>query len=167
MNSGNSNNRHYDRSGPAGFTLAEVAIAIVILSGSLVVLLGLQYSVVQRTLRDRTKITAMLIARNILSGIEVDQETVDEQDTIKPAFQMAQDLLGFTYEADELSELDRGINARLMVQKLEIPRPDSNPVQLKRVFLRLFWSEDPLDSFDVVYFIPGRDEQTPKEADNE
>ena len=53
-----------------GFTLIEITIAVLILSLSMVVLLGLLNSVMQQELRTKSSQNAMLYARRILANIE-------------------------------------------------------------------------------------------------
>ncbi len=61
-----------------GFTLIEVVVAVIILGGSLLVLLGLQTSIVERTFRQSKEQKAVLIAREILSAIEVSDNPIQE-----------------------------------------------------------------------------------------
>ena len=65
----------------AGFTLIEVCLALLVLGGSMIVLLGLQSSIIGRTIRDSKKQRAMLLSRQILSAIETSNTPLVEQST--------------------------------------------------------------------------------------
>lgn len=140
-----------------GFTLMEIMIAIVILAFGLTTLLGLQSASVERTLRDRNKQQAMLMARSILALVETTTEPLDvmkENGTVREVLAKLQESSGVGFETDD-EALDR-FQAELEVDFWSIPNLDDDA--LKRVLVRVFWSDDPRDELEVIYFVPGEDQ---------
>lgn len=138
------------------FTLIEVIFAIVILSSSLVVLLGLQSSVISKSLRDRNQTYAMLIGRNILAALEMEKE-IEEQDTTETAYQLLKDLDGIDKDDPEEQELYNGMYVNLKVEEWENPPEVTEKIDLlkpllKRIYMRVFWGETPEDQMEIVYF---------------
>jgi Tfp pilus assembly protein PilV len=145
-----------------GFALVEVLISIMILGMSFVVLLSLQTAAVRKTIRDRNHQDAMLVARSIMSAIEIDIDRLEEQEINMPAQQMIRELIGSeSNEQDEAEEefLNK-YNANLSVTKTEIPVPLPNiePIRLKKILLNLTWSENPQDRLETVFFVPDNDQ---------
>ena len=143
-----------------GFTLVEVIFAIIILSSSLVVLLGLMSSSVSKSLRDRNQLYAMLIARNILSALEM-EETINDQNTTDTAYQLLKSLNGFAREEPDERELYNGMDAELIVEDWETPAELMDQLQstntiLKKIYLRVFWGVTQDDELEVVYFVPNK-----------
>lgn len=141
-----------------GFTLVEVVIAILILAGSLVVLLGLQSASVTKALRDRNQLQAMLAAKHIFAAVEVFQQFDDRDDTL-PVYQLLKDLdaLPDVGDSAEEEELYARMEARIQIGEWENPEAlaplgaDKN--LLKRIYLQIFWGESPDDQMEIVYFI--------------
>ena len=106
----------------SGFTLVEVVIAILVLAGSLVVLLGLQSSAVTKALRDRNQLQAMLAARHIFAAVEVFQQFDDRDDTL-PVYQLLRDLEALPDFGDSAEEeqLYAGMEARIQISEWENP----------------------------------------------
>lgn len=147
-----------------GFTLMEVTIAVVILSSALVTLLGLQSSILKRALRDEEKQQAMLVARTILSAIEVRNKDIEVQDGVSTV----QQLLGKLQLDISDKENDKSIQkfefmARLKVENVGLKNIGDN--LLKSVSLSIYSKQAPevngfvQDSFDVTYLIPQEDEE--------
>lgn len=135
-----------------GFTIIEIVIAVAILATALVTLLGVQASILERTVRDRNVQQAMLLAREALAAIESLDEPLDLQSEQMPIGQLLEKL-GIEHGAwdAELEQLDL-YTAQFNVTAWGIPGLDDEA--MKRVSLVLFWGPDPRDQFEVVYFIP-------------
>ncbi len=134
----------------AGFTLLEITFAILILAGSLTVLLGLQSSSVQRTIRDQHKQQAMLMARQILAAVESAREPPDvgsSSGTAREIFEKT--LQGREPDRRQDSPADL-YQADLVVEKWQLPGIDADII--RRLRLTLSWSDNPLDSLAVYYF---------------
>ena len=143
-----------------GFTLIEVIVSIIILSGSLIVLLGLQSAAVSKALRDRTQLQAMMAARHILAAIETQGESEPRTQT-ETVYRMLEDLNALPYADEELQELYNNMNVDLEIA--EWPNPpelaafsELNQNLMSRVLLRVFWGEFPDDQLEIVYFIPNQ-----------
>lgn len=148
-----------------GFTLVEITFAILILAGSLIVLIGLQTSVLQRTTRDVETQQAVMFARQILSAVEslgmsetpIPLDIQDRQGTIA-------EILETLIEPDpedrrRLEEDSAWYRARLLVEPWGIPRVDEEA--MKRVQVTIFRLDEHSDALrellSVQYYIP-RDE---------
>ena len=135
-----------------GFTIIEVTFAIFLLATALVVLLGLQSSAVQKTLRDRDQMHAMLLARQILAAIESSSEPLEatEQEGTP------QDIMQLFAEAPDTDtdedEIDQRYQARVSIDYWPIPGLAEDAVL--RVLLTVYWGELPNEFLEVVYFIP-------------
>lgn len=140
------------RRAAGGFTLIEITIAIVILSFALITLLGLQSSSVERTIRDRNKQKAMLLARNILALIEIRQEPMEIGEINGTVKDVLAKLEIDVPEGQDKEPDFSSYQAEVKVDNWEIPGLEENP--LRRVFVRVFWGPDPRDSLEVVYFVP-------------
>ena len=138
-----------------GFALIEVMIATLILGTSLVTLLSLQSSSVQRTLRDRNEQQAMLIARSMMSAIEIDPGQIEPQDITMEAAAMLEDLLPAKSEGTdpEFARMLERFQSQLVVEEKSLPLPTAEILVLKRVYLRIFWSESPADKLEVIFFV--------------
>ena len=139
----------------AGFTLIEIVIAIMILAMSLVTLLGLQSASIDQSLRTRNKTRAMLAARQIMSVIETEGQTIDLQQksgTVEDILSLF--LKNPPKDSKEEQELlnTESLQAFLVVEKWEIKGLPKDVV--RRIRLRISWSDSPVDSIEVVYFIP-------------
>ena len=139
----------------AGFALIEILMAILILGMSLTTLLSLHSSAVQRTLRDRSQKNAMLIARSIMSAIEVDPEQVEGQDTTMVVKDMLEQLLPSRSESTD-KELDlflENFEANLRVEEVLIPIPGGEPVLMKKIMLLIFWGDGPAEQLQTLFFV--------------
>lgn len=140
-----------------GFALVEILIAILILGTSFVVLLSLQSSAVRKAIRDRNHQDAMLVARSIMSAIEVDPTQLEEQTISMPAEEMLKELLGGQSTAEDQDEKEflNKYMADLVVEKKELQLPKQEPMQLKKVSLRLTWGTAPDDQFETIFYVQG------------
>jgi len=146
-----------------GFTLIEVIMAIIILSGALVVLLGLQSSVVNQTIRDRTEEKAMLLARRILASLESSNVPIAIGTNLEDGYQVLEDLevVGGRNDMtkDEMESL-KSFQVERTVSYWGIPNIDEHA--MRQIVLRIRWSDAPEDLFEAVYYVPNDDDE--KEA---
>ena len=149
--------RRPGRARHSGFTLIEISIAILTLAVALITLLGLQSASLERALRDKDKQQAMLLARSILAYIESRQEPLDIQDRTDSVKQILETLMENQPASRELDQAMETFQANLKVEYWPIPGTSENSI--KRITTRIFWSEDVLDSLEIVYFIPNEDSQ--------
>ena len=109
----------------------------------------------QRTLKTESRQAALLMARNIMTALEVAKE-VEDQEKLKPAHLLLTEDLGFEYEEGTLSFRDKRIEAYLLIESWEhelggIP---ADPLQLRRVNLKLTWGEQADEQLQIWYFLP-------------
>jgi type II secretory pathway pseudopilin PulG len=153
-----ANNKRYLKASCGGFTLIEVVFAIVMLSTSLVVIISLQTSTIQKALRDRNQQQAMLAMRTIMSAVELNISTVVQGfqgyqgtaiDLLKKVMPQAGQL-----DSDEVAALQK-FEADMTTEIVFIPVPGKQePVTMKRVNVALRWGDTPDDKLQVVLFVP-------------
>lgn len=135
-----------------GFTLVEIVIAVAVLSISLITLLGLQASATSEAVRTRNKQSAMLMARRIMSNIELDTDLL----TDKSVNGTAEELLNQFGTSDPADSSHGGTEATLMgdlnIQSWKIEGLPEDSI--KRIQLKVSWSASPEDKVEVIYFVP-------------
>lgn len=139
-----------------GFTLIEIIIAVMILAFSLTALLGLQSSATDQAIRTRNKQQAMLMARKIMSAIELQGAIVQNTKIEAPAAQVLQKFLvqdpQETKKEKTAASTELPLTANLTIEYWPVEGLPEKSIQ--KVSLSLFWSSNPADTIDVVYFIP-------------
>ena len=138
----------------SGFTLIEVTLAILILAGALVVLLGLQSSSVERTIRDQNQQRAMLVARRILSALEVESEPPEPSDRDMSLNKLLEEYV--TLDDKDKNELDqtKDFQAHLKIENWQIPQIEKEDA-IRKISLSIYWGNSGVDTLNIVYFIPG------------
>jgi prepilin-type N-terminal cleavage/methylation domain-containing protein len=154
----------------AGFTLIEIIIAILLLAGSLVILLGLQSSAMGRAVRDGHKLQAMLLARQILAAVETSKDPLGEENYSGPAIKALEDYVpNFRSLGQDLNSYET-FQINLQIHDWELPIEDVKlPVKIKRADIAVSWSALPQDSVWVTYFVPEEplEEQDPDEESDD
>lgn len=151
------------RSSSLGFTLIEVIMAIVILASALTVLLGLQASIIERTIRDSNQKQAAMFTRQILAAIESEEAAGNPlaiQNTKATIEELLVSILGGPYIFPE------GVPVEDFTGILDVTYagiPSVNPEALKRIEVTVLWSDLPQDKISVLLFIP-YDEENKGEA---
>jgi prepilin-type N-terminal cleavage/methylation domain-containing protein len=148
-----------------GFTLIEVTLAIVLLSGAMVVLLGLQSSIMRRTYVDSQNQLAMMAARQVLSAIEVSDLPVDTQETSGDLKEILTSLISVNAEDEKSLKIFDELSLHLSVSFWGIPTVDEQA--MKRVELTVSWSDRPQDALQVVYFFPNDEEASLESGDTD
>lgn len=139
----------------AGFSIIELVFAVVILAGGLTVLLGLQSAATTSALRDRNQQQAMLIARSIMSALELNSDLSDSQfngsaeDTLLKYKQPIS-------EAEDYQEFVRNTTVNLRIASVEVPivsKLPVMPIKMFRISLVLSWGKSPDDELEIIYYI--------------
>lgn len=136
----------------AGFTLIEVTIAIFVLAGALVIILGLQSSIVRRAVTDKEEQVALLAARRILAAIETSGDPVPVGETSGTALEVLQSAIGSQNIASDEDDTLKNLEATLAVSYRGIPT--LNDQAMKQIDLKISWSKGGGDSVSISYFIP-------------
>jgi hypothetical protein len=147
----------------AGFTLIEVVFAVLILSASLVTLLGLQESSLQLSAHDRFTQRAMLYAREIMSPIETSPDPIETQDTDGTIEEILNQFSPVKLETTVRPLSATMFRAHIKVEDWGIPKV--NEQAMKRITLTIRWSDSPLDAFQIMYFMPNEGDQSSKAID--
>ena len=132
--------------------MIEIMIAVLILAGSLVVILGLEASLTKQALRTRNKQTAMLFARRVLAGIEATEVVPEDQDITEPISKLLDTFAGVSADESKQEQDPNEYIGHLLVATTQIEGLEENSV--KRVTLNVSWSDQPSDSVQVDYFMP-------------
>lgn len=122
--------------GVAGFTLLEILVALAIAAFALIGLLGLHNRGLSAVARDQDYTRATLLARELISGMEVREKFPD---------------LGVLSGQADYDE-----NVRWEREVTETPVPD-----VRRVDLRVVFDERNPNAVQLVYYI--RDRRVPEE----
>jgi len=149
--------QHLDRdptNGQRGFTLVEVVIALVILGGSLVVLLGLQSSLITRTLRDETQERASLLTRQLLAPLEAglsSTDTIDTSGTFQEVYaRVTKDLA----QPSDLDSTDNNAMFRVSYTIVPWKIEGFDDDLMHKVTVIVSWGENPSDRTITNYFVP-------------
>ena len=136
-----------------GFTLIEIILAIMLLAAGLSVILGLQSSAVDQTIRDRNKEFALLAGRRILSTIESGDGDIEILDKDEPMDKLLQSFgaLDRNSKEEDLVRLAE-FQGHIKVEKWGIP--EVNPDAMKKILLDISWSPSPRDMVQLIYFVP-------------
>lgn len=140
----------------AAFTLIEITIAVFILATSLVVLIGLETSLLGQAVSDRNRVEAMLVARRILAAMESSPEPLPNQQIEGNAKQLLEKFVENVGSEEDQDTRIESLTGTFVVEDWGIP---DNPTALKRITLTLSWSENPSDTVTVYYFIPNEAEK--------
>ncbi len=135
----------------AGFTLIEIMIAVLILSSSLVVLLGLLSSVTERFVRDRNMTQAILLARSILAHLEYVADSMEDQNINSPATEILTNYNLLDAPDRVNAENIKHFQVSIQSQKWGIP---DYAEAMRRITLTVNWSDSPLDRLVCNYFAP-------------
>lgn len=141
-----------------GFTLIEITIAVLILAGSLVILLGLQSSATARSVDDRVRQHAMLEARKILTALELapEEPALGEirgpvRDVVSQIFQpLALESIEDSTQRESWA-LPYTFEATVRVDRWELPRIED---AMRRITVRVAWGPNITEAYEVEYFIP-------------
>lgn len=135
----------------AGFTLLEIIIAVMVLAVSLTTLLGLQSSATDEAIRTRNKHRAMLAAREVMAALE------NEGGDLKPSkINGSIDDILDRYMPEGLKKEGSKEESLPLMGELEIAfwniksLPENS---LLKATLKVYWSNNPQDEINVVYFI--------------
>lgn len=143
------------RSGTRGFTLIEISIAIVVLAIGLVTLLGLQSSAIDRSIRDRNKQQAFLIARMVMAAIESEKDILDPKILTGTAYEVLNGLGSNPPQSEELEGSPLELQTELKIEEFIVPIPDPNTgvieELMKRVTVTVGW--DASDAVQLVYYV--------------
>jgi prepilin-type N-terminal cleavage/methylation domain-containing protein len=148
------------------FTLIEVSIAILILAGALIVLLGLQSSLISRTLADERSQQAMLLARRILTAIELESEGLPVEER---RFDGLKALEEFDMLGDERQDSERLRDFMVTLKVDSVGLPGVGEEAMRRVDLSVAWGGGSAsEQIEVLYFVPIEPKQpTEEEVDEE
>jgi hypothetical protein len=117
------------------------------------VLLGLQSSIIERTLRDAKKQRAMLLARQILSAIEAQREPLPAQKTDGSFREVLEAVSSSVAASKERDSEESDYLAHLEVENINIPGVAENA--LRKITLTMSWGPHSVDQLTAVYFTQG------------
>lgn len=137
----------------SGFTLIEVVLALVVLGGSLVVLLGLQSSLITRTLRDETQEQAILLTRRVLAPLEAGIASTDAVEITGSFSEVYNKIFpegGGRLDDDAQAYPD--FNVSYVISPWKVAGIDADV--MRKVTVTVAWGEASVDRTTTNYFIP-------------
>lgn len=142
------------RSKQSGFTLIEIMVALLILASASGILIGMQSSAIARTIRDKNAQQGMLLARRIMSSIEVAGPTgVLENFDGEPAINALQ-RWGIPEPTDQAEKQTLSpFSVSLAVEEFQLPLPNISQDPMKKLTLRITWGSEVDESFIVSYLM--------------
>lgn len=140
-----------------GFTIIEIVIATGLLAIALSIYLGVQSAIVANSIRSRNEFLAGLVARSILSGIEL-QGNADNFKEGQMEIEQAYNLIHIPFpERDtEKRELQR-LKAEVTSAPWKLTQDSAGIDQIK---VRISWGDGDTDATNFTYFIPVAQETT-------
>ena len=138
-----------------GFTLIEVVIALVILGSAMVVLLGLQSSILKRTIEEQRKQRAMLLARQVMTAVESQDDLPIEGSLTGRIDEILSGLHMISNTDQTLSDDDLTFRAEFNTSDWGIPGVADKAMRKFELIMR--WGEAPDESLTVIYFTPNPD----------
>jgi type II secretory pathway pseudopilin PulG len=143
------------RKSVSGFTLAEVTIAILVLSSAVIVMISLQSASVDSAFRDERRQKALLAARAIFAALEIQEDPPEDIDVQSPLVDLLskREPLNALTDWGDRQEL-KPFQAHLSIKNWPLPLKDIRNDAIKQVLLRVYWSDSPADAIELVYFIP-------------
>jgi prepilin-type N-terminal cleavage/methylation domain-containing protein len=146
--------RQGNAGGDSGFTLIEIIFAIVLLAAGLSIIIGLQSSAVTQSLRDRNKEIAIMAGRRILAQMESNEGEAGNIELTLPLVKLMERFGAVPPGGERDPELDQlaDFTGQLSIKSFGIEQ--LNPEAMKQITLAIYWSPSPLDSVELVYFVP-------------
>lgn len=135
-----------------GFTLIEVVFALVVLGGSLVVLLGLQSSLITRSLRDESQERAILMTRELLAPLEAGISSADDVEVSGTFKEVYSKVVKDAPSLPELSEQDAAMTFTYSIAPWKIEGIDGDV--MKKVTVVARWGQSSADQTTTNYFVP-------------
>jgi prepilin-type N-terminal cleavage/methylation domain-containing protein len=135
-----------------GFTLIEVVFALVVLGGSLVVLLGLQSSLITRTLRDETQERAILLTRELLAPLEAEVSSADDIEVNGKFREVYDKVVKEPGSALDLTPLDESFEVSYQVAPWKVKGIDEE--SMKKVTVVVAWGPNLDERTTTNFFVP-------------
>lgn len=138
-----------------GFTLVEVAVAVVLLGLGFVTLIGLQTSYSDSYMHDHDLTRAALYAQYHVAVLEADAEIPDEGSKDEALSKVLKDDGYFEDEdPDHTAASEQELATwryQQTVSKIGVP-----PIEdaMRRIDATVRWGDKPSESFTIVYFLP-------------
>jgi type II secretory pathway pseudopilin PulG len=146
----------------AGLTLIEITFAVLILAGSLVVLLGLQTSSLQRANRDKLSQQAMLKARRLIAPLESTNQALQNTTYEGTFVEVLKQIAPYDVDSRDQNSADP-FTVRVEVKDWALP--EIGDKVMKQVEVVLAWSDSANDRLILRYFIPADEGQIDEEGE--
>lgn len=155
---------HQTETGSKGFTLVEVAVAVVLLGVGFVTLIGLQTAYVDHYLHDHNLTRAALYAQYHVAILESDAEVPDSGSIDQALYDVLKKDGYFEDEesASAKEEFFKGWRYEQTVAPIGVP-----PIEdaLRRIDATVSWGDRAKDRFTIVYFVPADSEEPDDDPD--
>ena len=138
-----------------GFSFIELVVALALFAVAASVIVGLESSAINRTLRDKNAQQAMLAARRIMASIEAAGPALDLPDQEGVPVSEVLSSLGApdTGSDDEKAALS-SFRASLRIQDWDLPFENVQNPAMRKVALVIAWGDGVGDAFKIDYLFP-------------
>lgn len=133
-----------------GFTLVELAISIAILGVALTILVVLHTSYLDTFLRERNTTEAALLAKMIMTDIEISAEVPEVGEDSGELLDKLKEIGELDFDNEEFIRKIEDWRYEMLVQSISFQDIDD---VLRRIDVKIIWGEGPGDFFNLVYFV--------------
>jgi prepilin-type N-terminal cleavage/methylation domain-containing protein len=143
-----------------GFSFIEVIIALSLFAAGAALIVGLESSAINRTVRDRNAQQAMLAARRIMASIETAGSRLELGDQEnRPVVEVLQALGAPQVSDDKEKEQLDSLSVTLRIQEWNLPFENVQNPSMKKVDLVLAWGDGVGESLRIDYLYPNPPQQ--------
>lgn len=138
-----------------GFSFIELVVALALFAVAASVIVGLESSSINRTVRDRNAQQAMLAARRIMASIEAAGPALDlpDQEGVPVSEILSSLSVPESANEDEKTAVST-FQASLRIQDWDIPFENVQNPAMRKVVLVITWGDGPGNSFRIDYLLP-------------
>ncbi len=138
-----------------GFSFIELVIALALFAVAAAVIVGLESSSIDRTLRDRNAQQAMLVTRRVMASIEAAGSRLDIADQEdQPVIEVLRALGVPDPEEKGADPALANFRVSLRVADWDLPFENIQNPAMRKVSLRVAWGAGQGESFKLDYLFP-------------
>lgn len=144
-----------------GFTFIEILIALIMLASSFTIIIGLQTAAISATVYDSQMQKGLLIARTIMSYLEVSDESISNMNKSGNAISVLESIAPNIPNGTINMREFQSYQAELIIEywNVELLAPNS----LQRVMLKVWWGQNGREQINLDFFIPVDVTESPEE----
>ena len=133
----------------AGFTLVEIAVAIIILGLSLTALIGLNTSHLTSYYSQKKRVEAAMYAKQLMTFYEIERKAPELGEKSGSLFKELEEK-GLAEDFEGLEEQLEGWTYKEEISSVDLPElPDA----MRRIDMSVSWGDRDRESFSLIYFV--------------